>query len=64
LVDFSKPVAVTLLAILHAVPDFDDPYAIVAKVTDALPPGSTSPSSTLLGSAVWRAARKSIAVKP
>jgi S-adenosyl methyltransferase len=38
--DFSKPVAVTLLAILHAVPDSDDPYAIVARLMDAVPSGS------------------------
>jgi hypothetical protein len=40
LLDFGKPVAVTLLAILHAVPDADDPYAIVAALTDAVPSGS------------------------
>jgi hypothetical protein len=40
LLDFTKPVAVTLLAILHAIPDSDDPHAIVAKVVDAVPPGS------------------------
>ena len=40
LLDFTKPVAVTLLAILHAIPDSDDPYAIVAKVMDAVPSGS------------------------
>ena len=40
LLDFSQPVAITLLAILHAIPDADDPHAIVAKLTDAVPPGS------------------------
>jgi hypothetical protein len=40
LLDFSQPVAVTLLSILHAIPDADDPHAIVAKVMDAVPPGS------------------------
>jgi hypothetical protein len=40
LLDLTKPVAVTLLAILHAVPDTDDPYAIVARLLDAVPPGS------------------------
>jgi hypothetical protein len=38
--DFSRPVAVTLLAILHAIPDGDDPHAIVATIMDALPSGS------------------------
>jgi hypothetical protein len=40
LLDFSQPVAVTLLSILHAIPDSDDPHAIVATVMDAVPPGS------------------------
>jgi trans-aconitate methyltransferase len=38
--DFSRPVAITLVAILHAIPPADDPYAIVAKLLDAVPPGS------------------------
>jgi hypothetical protein len=40
LLDFSKPVAVTLVALLHVIPDSDDPYAIVAKLLDAVPSGS------------------------
>jgi S-adenosyl methyltransferase len=40
LLDFTKPVAVTLLAIVHVIPDSDDPHAIVAKIMDAVPPGS------------------------
>jgi S-adenosyl methyltransferase len=40
LLDFSKPVAVTLIAILHAMPDADDPHAIVARLMEALPSGS------------------------
>ena len=38
--DFSRPVAVTLVAILHAIPDADDPRAIVGTLLDAVPPGS------------------------
>jgi hypothetical protein len=38
--DFSEPVALMLLAVLHFLPDGDDPYAIVARLVDALPPGS------------------------
>jgi hypothetical protein len=38
--DFTKPVAVTLLAILHAIPAADDPHAIVVRLMDAVPPGS------------------------
>ena len=40
LLDFAKPVAVTLIAILHAIPDSDDPYAIVRRLMDAVPSGS------------------------
>ena len=40
LLDFSQPVAVTLLAILHVIPDSDDPHAIVAKLLGAVPSGS------------------------
>jgi hypothetical protein len=38
--DFSQPVAVMLLAILHYIPDSDDPYGIVSRLMAALPPGS------------------------
>ena len=47
LLDFSKPVAVTLLMILHVIPDSDDPYALVARVMDAMPPGSYLAASHL-----------------
>jgi hypothetical protein len=40
LLDFTEPVAVTLIAILHAIPDADDPHAIVARLMDAVPSGS------------------------
>jgi hypothetical protein len=40
LLDLAKPVAVTLLTVLHAIPDDDDPYAIVATLMDAVPAGS------------------------
>jgi hypothetical protein len=38
--DFSRPVAVVLLAILHLIPDEDDPHGIVATLMDAVPSGS------------------------
>jgi hypothetical protein len=38
--DFARPVAVLLLAILHFIPDSDDPGGIVAALTSALAPGS------------------------
>jgi trans-aconitate methyltransferase len=40
LLDFTRPVAVTMLMILHVFPDAEDPYALVARVMDSLPPGS------------------------
>jgi hypothetical protein len=46
LLDFTKPVAVTLLSILHAIPDSDGPWAIVATLLEAVPPGSYLAIST------------------
>jgi hypothetical protein len=40
LLDFDRPVAVTLIAILHAVPDADDPYTLVTRIMNAVPSGS------------------------
>jgi hypothetical protein len=38
--DFSQPVAVLLIAVLHFVQDSDAPYRIVRTLMDAVPPGS------------------------
>ena len=38
--DFSQPVALMLVAILHFLPDSDDPQGIIATLLDALPSGS------------------------
>jgi len=38
--DFSEPVALMLLIVLHLIPDADDPYGIVTALMRALPPGS------------------------
>jgi hypothetical protein len=40
LIDFTQPVALLLVAILHFVIDEEDPGGIVATLRDALPPGS------------------------
>jgi hypothetical protein len=40
LIDFERPIALLLLAILHFIPDDQDPTGIVARFRDALPPGS------------------------
>jgi S-adenosyl methyltransferase len=38
--DFSRPVAIMLIAILHLIDDEADPHAIVARLVAAVPPGS------------------------
>jgi hypothetical protein len=40
LLDFTRPVAVSLIAILNAIPDSDDPHGIIAALMDAVPSGS------------------------
>ncbi len=40
MLDFSQPVAVLFLSVLHLIPDADDPYAIVHQFTSAVAPGS------------------------
>jgi hypothetical protein len=40
LIDFSRPVAALLVAVLHFISDEDDSYTIVGSIRDALPPGS------------------------
>ena len=38
-IDLSQPVGLMLVAVLHFVPDGDDPYALVRRLLDALPAG-------------------------
>jgi hypothetical protein len=38
--DFSQPIALMLLMVLHLIPDADNPYGIVAALAGALPSGS------------------------
>jgi S-adenosyl methyltransferase len=38
--DLTRPVAILLIAVLHFIPDADDPYAIVTRLMDAVPSGS------------------------
>jgi len=40
LLDFGQPVAVMLIAVLHLIQDDEDPWGIVARLMDAVPPGS------------------------
>jgi SAM-dependent methyltransferase len=40
LIDFDQPLALLLMAILHFIPDDQEPLAIMARFRDAVPPGS------------------------
>jgi hypothetical protein len=40
LIDFTRPAAILLVSILHFVPDEEDPFGAVARLRDALAPGS------------------------
>jgi hypothetical protein len=40
LIDFTQPVGLLLLAVLHFIPDAADPARIMATLRDAVPPGS------------------------
>ena len=40
LLDFGRPVALSLIALMHFIPDEEDPYGITRTLVDALPPGS------------------------
>ena len=40
LLDFTQPVAITLIALLHAIPDADNPHEIATRLLDAVPAGS------------------------
>jgi SAM-dependent methyltransferase len=40
LLDLTQPLGVLLVAVLHAIPDADDPFGIVARLREAMAPGS------------------------
>jgi SAM-dependent methyltransferase len=40
LIDFTRPAGLLLVAVLHFIPDADDPWRLVAALRDALAPGS------------------------
>lgn len=40
LLDFRRPVALSLIALMHFLPDDQDPYGITRTLVEALPPGS------------------------
>ena len=47
--DFTQPIALMLIAILHMIPDEEKPAEIVATLLDALPPGSYVVASHITG---------------
>lgn len=54
--DFDRPIAVMLLSVLNHLLDSDEPYAIVKRILDVLPPGShlaiTHPVTDVRGNVV------------
>jgi S-adenosyl methyltransferase len=60
--DFTRPVAVVLMAVLHLVPDTDDPHAIVRTLMNAVPAGSylviSHPASDIKGLQMARMASR------
>ncbi|MGW6739978.1 SAM-dependent methyltransferase [Streptomyces sp. NPDC055025] len=49
LLDFDRPIALSLIALMHFIPDEDDPYGITRTLIDALAPGSLLVLSHLTG---------------
>jgi S-adenosyl methyltransferase len=49
IIDFTRPVALLLAAVLHFIQDEDEPGKIVATLSDALPPGSYLVASHVTG---------------
>jgi hypothetical protein len=60
--DFTAPVAVVLVAVLHLVPDEDDPHGIVRRLMAAVPAGSylviSHPASDIQAAAMAAAANR------
>jgi S-adenosyl methyltransferase len=57
LIDFSKPVGLLLMVVLHFIADADEPWRIVATLRDALAPGSY----LVLGHATYEGGRPAAA---
>jgi hypothetical protein len=60
--DFTQPIAIMLLGVLHLISDDEDPWRIVATIMDAVPSGSylviTHPASDLLPETRREASRR------
>jgi peptidase E len=65
--DFSQPLAILLIGILQLIPDEDEPYAIVARLVEAVPPGSWlavfHPASDILPEQMRAVARRPLAAR-
>jgi len=55
--DFGKPIALVLAAVLHFLPDEQQPVAAVATLTEALPPGSYLVASHATGEHIAESTR-------
>ena len=51
LIDFSRPAGLLLVSVLHFLDDHDDPWRVVARLRDALAPGSSFVLSHATGEA-------------
>jgi hypothetical protein len=62
ILDFTRPVAIMLIAVLHLIPDEDDPWEIVATLMGAVPSGSylviSHPASDVEAGSAAQAARR------
>lgn len=58
LIDFDRPVAVLFVAVLHFLTEDEDPYSIVTRFRDAMPPGSYMVLSHLEASSETQAATR------
>jgi hypothetical protein len=62
ILDFSSPLAILLIGVLHCIPDADDPAGIVSTLIGAMPPGSylviAHPASDIHASQVTTAANR------
>jgi O-methyltransferase involved in polyketide biosynthesis len=74
LLDFTEPIALLLVGVLYFVPDDEDPYAAMARLRDALAPGSyvvishatgdtAAPADTAKGTKIYRQASAGLTLR-
>jgi len=74
LIDFNQPLAILFVAVLHFIPDTDQPHAIVGRFLDAAAPGSylvlshvttdPSPQTAAKGKSVYASTTNQAAPRP